>query len=141
MTPTRVVLDTNVVVSALVFRGSLAWYRQAWTEGPLRPLASRATALELIRALAYPKFRLNAAARRELIHDWFPYCEAVRIPIPPPATPKCRDPADQSFLELAIAGKADALVSGDADLLALGDVFSVPIRSPGAFRARMDPRR
>jgi uncharacterized protein len=116
----RVVLDTNVVLSALVFGGgATARVRQAWQAGRLRPLASTATAQELMRVLAYPKFKLSADEQRELLADYLPCCEVVTIPEPPPRVPACRDPHDLPFLHLALAGKADMLVSGDADLLAL----------------------
>ena len=53
MTPVRPVLDTNVLVSALLFHsGALSWLRSAWHSGQVSPLASRETAAELIRVLA-----------------------------------------------------------------------------------------
>lgn len=56
----RVVLDSNVVLSALLFsRGRLAWIRAAWQGGRFVPLASKPTVEELIRVLGYPKFRLR----------------------------------------------------------------------------------
>jgi uncharacterized protein len=59
----RAVLDTNVLVSALVFRqGIMATLREAWQAQRLTPLVSRVTATELIRVLAYPKFRLTRIA-------------------------------------------------------------------------------
>jgi putative PIN family toxin of toxin-antitoxin system len=116
----RVVLDTNVVLSALVFvRGATARIRQAWQAGLLLPLASTATVQELMRVLAYPKFRLSADDQRELLADYLPFAEVVMVPEPPPRVPDCRDPHDLPFLHLAVAGKADLLISGDADLLAL----------------------
>ena len=58
--PRRVVLDTNVAVSALVFReGQLAWLRGAWAAGRVVPLVSAATLAELVRVLAYPKLKLS----------------------------------------------------------------------------------
>ena len=61
-------------------------------------------------------------------------------PDPPPPVPHCRDPFDRPFLELALAGRADALVTGDADLLALADSFTVPILTPAALSGRLpDP--
>jgi len=48
--------------------------------------------------------------------DYLPYYATVRIPAKPPKTPPCRDPFDIPFLQLAIVGKADHLVSGDKDL-------------------------
>ena len=137
MTPVRPVLDTNVLLSALLFRsGALSWLRGAWRGGRVRPLASRETTAELVRVLAYPKFALNAGERRDLLDDYLPFCETVAVPEPPPAVPECRDPFDRPFLELAIAGGADALATGDADILALADVFPVPILSPAAFGRR-----
>ena len=116
----RVVLDTNVVLSALVFGGGAASrLRTAWQAGAFMPLVSTATAQELVRVLAYPKFRLSAADREELLADYLPYTTTVRIPDPPPNVPECRDPFDVMFLELALVGKAKILVSGDRDLLAL----------------------
>jgi putative PIN family toxin of toxin-antitoxin system len=116
----RVVLDTNVVVSALVFRGGpTGRIRRGWQEGRFIPLASTATAGELLRVLAYPRFRLSAEAQGELVADYMPWVRVVRIPAPPPAVPACRDPFDLPFLHLAVAGKAAALVSGDRALLEL----------------------
>lgn len=116
----RVVLDTNAVVSALVFAGGpAARLRRAWQSGALLPLVGNATVQELMRVLAYPKFRLDAQAQQELLADYLPWTEVVRVPSPPPRVPECRDPNDLPFLHLAVAGRADALVTGDADLLAL----------------------
>lgn len=116
----RVVLDTNVVVSALLFaHGPAARLRLAWQAGEVRPLASRATVAELVRVLAYPKFKLSSEDQAELLSDYLPAATVVPVPQPPPAVPPCRDPHDLPFLHLAAAGRADAIVTGDADLLAL----------------------
>ena len=139
--PRRVVLDTNVAVSALLFAsGRLAWLRSAWQEGLIRPLVSRATVTELLRVLAYPKFKLGAGEREELLADYLPWAETVQTPEDPPRMPACRDPFDLPFLILARAGKADALVTGVADLLALAGRFEVPILTPEALRGK-DVRR
>jgi putative PIN family toxin of toxin-antitoxin system len=123
-TPLRVVLDTNVVLSALVFGGGLAGrMRVGWQQGGFVPLASTATVQELVRVLAYPKFRLSKQQQDELLADYLPYTQTVRIGQPPPSVPECRDPLDVQFMHLAVAGKAKVLVSGDRDLLALADVF------------------
>ena len=122
--PVRAVLDTNVVLSALVFRGGSAGrLRLAWQRGLVLPLASTATVQELIRVLAYPKFRLSQAEQDELLADYLPYAETVRIPQPPPTVPDCRDVLDLPFMHLAVAGKARALVTGDRDLLAIAAEF------------------
>ena len=120
----RVVLDTNVALSALVFRaGAAGQVRQAWQRGLVLPLASTATVQELVRVLAYAKFRLSKAEQDELLADYLPYAETVRIPQPPPTVPDCRDVLDLPFMHLAMAGKAQVLVSGDRDLLAIAAEF------------------
>ena len=120
----RVVLDTNVVLSALVFRaGAAGQVRQAWQRGLVLPLASTATAQELVRVLAYAKFRLSKAEQDELLADYLPYAETVRIPQPPPTVPDCRDVLDLPFMHLAMEVKAQVLVSGDRDLLAIAAEF------------------
>lgn len=52
---------------------------------------------------------------------------------PLPLTPVCRDPKDHIFLEAAVGGKAEHLVSGDKDLLVLKGIRGIPIVSPGIF--------
>lgn len=122
--PSRVVLDTNVALSALVFgSGQAGRLRSAWQGGDFRPLVSTGTVQELMRVLAYPKFRLSKPEQDELLADYLPYAEVVRIPQPPPEVPICRDPLDTPFMHLAVVGKAQYLVSGDKDLLALADPF------------------
>ncbi|MDE0148191.1 MAG: putative toxin-antitoxin system toxin component, PIN family [Rhodospirillaceae bacterium] len=138
MTPPRLVLDTNVLVSALLFHsGRLSWLRGAWNSGRIRPLAGRETTAELIRVLGYPKFGLSDADRQDILEDYLPFCETVTVPDPPAAVPECRDPFDRPFLELALAGNADALVTGDADLQALADVFTVPILTPAGLKRQL----
>ena len=137
-TPVRVVLDTNVVLSALVFGGgAVGRVRRAWQQGALLPLASTATVQELVRVLSYPKFRLTQAEQDELLADYLPYAQTVRIPQPPPQVPACRDVLDEPFMHLAVAGKALVLVSGDRDLLAIAAEFEqasgCPILTLDAF--------
>ncbi len=136
--PVRVVLDTNVVLSALVFRsGAAGRVRRAWQQGVLLPLASAVTVQELVRVLAYPKFRLSQPDQDELLADYLPYTETVRIPQPPPKVPACRDVLDEPFMHLSVVGKAQVLVSGDRDLLAIAAEFEqasgCPILTLDAF--------
>ena len=134
MTVPRIALDTNVLVSALLFpAGQLSWLREAWQTEAVVLLASGDTTRELIRVLAYPKFRLTADERDDLLADYLPWCETVTVP-ERLDTPDCRDPFDRAFLEVALAGRADALISGDNDLLALASAFTVPIVTPRAAR-------
>ena len=133
--PARVVLDTNVVLSALLFAGGpTGRVRRGWQAGRFVPLASKATAQEFVRVLGYPRFRLSVEEQHELLADFMPWVEVVRIPEPPPPTPACRDPFDLPFLQLAIAGRARVLVSGDRDLLALaGEAMLCPVLDVESF--------
>jgi putative PIN family toxin of toxin-antitoxin system len=132
--PPAVVLDTNVVLSALVFAGGrMTTLRDAWRAGRCRALASQTTVAELMRALAYPKFKLSATEQQELLADYLPYCTTVRFPTKLPTVPACRDPMDRQFLELAVVGRAAYLVTGDQDLLSLAGKFTCPIVTTDAF--------
>ena len=140
MTGTRLVLDTNVLLSALLFSSeSFSWLRHAWQSNAILPLASCDTTAELIRVLRYPKFRLTREEREDILTDYLPWCETVVVSNPPDV-PHCRDPFDRPFLELAMVGQADALVTGDNDLLALSPTFSIPILTPNALKARLRER-
>ena len=73
--PPVVVLDTNLVLSALVFAGGrLLPLRVAWRSGRIVLLVPTATASELMRVLDYPKFKLSAQDRDELLADYLPHC-------------------------------------------------------------------
>lgn len=134
-----VVIDTNLVLSALVFPGGrLAALRHAWQSGRCRPLLSTATVSELLRVLAYPKFKLTSNQQHELLSDYLPWCGSVTMPDPPPLTPSCRDAFDIPFLQLALEGKAAWLVTGDQDLLSLKVKFAVPIVSAAHFLEILD---
>jgi putative PIN family toxin of toxin-antitoxin system len=134
----RVVLDTNVVLSALVFGAGVSGaIRRAWQDNQFQPLICAATAEELMRALGYPKFKLLAAEQEELLADYLPWCKAVAIPKGRIVLPAIRDPRDRIFLELAIAADADLLVTGDHDLHSVADKFRVPIVTPAAFRGTL----
>ena len=125
------VLDTNTVLSALVFaHGRLSTLRLAWQNARCLPLVSQVVASELIRVLAYRKFKLSADEQKELLADYLPYCRTVRIPMRLSKLPRGRDIHDQAFLELATVGKADFLVTGDKDLLVLASEFSRTIVTP-----------
>ncbi len=134
----RVVLDTNVVLSALLFpEGAAAGVRRGWQAQRFQPLISSDTAQELLRVLAYPKFRLTAEDREALLADYLPYCETVSMPTRLRGVPRCRDPHDREFLKLAIAGGAHVVVTGDADLMALKKRFEVPIVTIREFLDRI----
>lgn len=116
----RVALDTNVVVSALLFgRGRLAWLREKWQASVFVPVVDHDTVDELIRVLGYPKFKLTRLEQEALLGDFLPYAEAVTTHVTPTKLPAMRDPDDVMFLALAKRARVDALITGDADLQAV----------------------
>jgi uncharacterized protein len=136
----RVVLETNVVLSALLFsRGRLAWLRDAWHSRRVVPLLSHDTASELVSVLQYPKFRLSAPEQQELLADVLPYCTVVRLPKRLPKVPACRDPGDVPFLQLAAAGNARYLVTGDRDLLSVRVSMPFRIVAPADLLEELGP--
>ena len=133
--PPRVVLDTNCLISALLFSsGKLSWLRDAWQSKRFIPLASRDTAEELIRVLAYPKFKLNKIEQEILLADFLPYVETVQIAEIPSGLPTLRDPDDVMFITLAVTAKAEALISGDKDIHAVKhQLDGIPILTVAEF--------
>lgn len=93
----------------------------------------------MIRVLTYPRFKLAAEQQRDLLADYLPWSETFRIPSRLPRTPACRDPHDAPFLQLAYAAIANALVTGDADLLVLAPVRKLEIITPAQAIARLSP--
>jgi hypothetical protein len=132
----RVVLDTNVLVSALLFRGPAAAVHAAWTAGRFVPLISHQTLDEYVRVLAYPKFSLAEEEIGWLIrHELLRWAEPVTVTTSVDAVRN--DPADNRFLELAVDGNADLVASGDRHLLDLGSWRGIPILSTRDFLDRL----
>jgi uncharacterized protein len=132
--PLRVVFDTNVILSALLFRaGRVSWIVPLWRTGRLVPLVSKESFTELIRVLKYPKFALTRLDRQAVLEAFLPYAETVRIQ-PKKDIPLCRDPHDQKFLLLATCGHADKVVTGDKDLLSVEGFSTCPIITPDQLR-------
>jgi putative PIN family toxin of toxin-antitoxin system len=130
----RVVLDTNVILSALLFGGRLEGLHRAWRAGRLRLVLSRETADELLRVMAYPKFRLTHTEITFLFDtELLPFADVVELPASKSEQRWSRDPEDDKFIRCAKAGKCVRLITGDDDLLSLKRVGKVAILSPVAF--------
>jgi uncharacterized protein len=127
----RVVVDTNVFISAALKDESFPALalRVVAERGTL--LKSTATERQLFEVLARPQL---AALVDPVVVDWIrelmARAEAVRII---GRIAACRDPTDDEFLELAVNGKADVIVSGDADLLVLNPFRGIPVVRPASF--------
>ena len=124
--PLKVVLDTNILVSALLFRGELSRIVELWKEGRLIPVISKETFRELKAVFEYPKFRLTKDEIRTLIEEEIlPFFEVVEVA--EEVRGICIDPDDDKFISCAISVSADFIVSGDKHLCGLHIYKSVRI--------------
>jgi putative PIN family toxin of toxin-antitoxin system len=129
MTRARVVIDTNVLVSRLILPQSLPAQAVRKAELEALLLISEATMYELADVLARPKFdryisledRKSFLQRLGHITELVPIIQLVR---------ECRDPKDDKFLEVALNGRADVIITGDADLLEMNPWRGIEIVSP-----------
>ena len=132
----RAVLDTNTVISALLFSGIASRLVAAWQSGSFTPLLSRDILDEYLRVMAYPKFKLSGAEIRALIEEEIlPFVDTIRVRrrLRPPVS----DQDDHKFLECAVAGRAEYLVTGDKELRALGTYRGVTILNAAEFLSRL----
>jgi hypothetical protein len=131
----RVVLDTNVIVSACLFKGSLTRLVELWKSGAIVPVISKETFSELRTVLSYPKFALTTDEVKTVIADeMLPYFEVVEIE--EMVNGVCRDPYDDMFLSVAASAAVSWIVTGDKDLLALGKYGGARIVTPNEFLKR-----
>ena len=134
----KVVLDTNTVLSSLLFNQSkLSQFRAFWQSEKIFPLASKATISELIRVLAYPKFKLSSLEQQVFLAEYLPYIETITKVEKMADSSICRDINDVMFLELALVGKADYLITGDKDLLDIQQMFKFKIITPSEFISKL----
>lgn len=111
----KVVLDTNVLVSSILFKGELARIVDLWKRGKIVPVISRATFNEFRSVLEYPKFRLTKGEIKAIIEEEvLPFFEIVEITSE--VSGVCKDPDDDKFIACALSASADFIVSGDKDL-------------------------
>jgi putative PIN family toxin of toxin-antitoxin system len=137
----RVVLDSNSVVSALLFKGRTSALRKLWRDGVILPLASAEMIREYAAVLAYTKFHLQEnEVERLLEEELFHYLHPISSKATPLKWPP-QDPDDLPFIYAAIHGKAETLVSGDHHLLALNGKYPFTITPPGPFLDSIGPRK
>jgi uncharacterized protein len=130
----RIVIDTNVVVSGIILPGFSAARALLQAQGGI-VLASDATIAELQEVIIRPRFDRYIAreVRLKLAEEYAQKCRKVAITAPIRA---CRDPKDDKFLELAVHGRAELIVTGDEDLLALHPFRGVEILTPADYLNR-----
>lgn len=116
----RVVLDTNVCLDVFVFGDPRAGrLREAIEDGRVEAVTSDACRQEWLAVLAYPALRLDAAAREQAVRRFDAHVQVVPADAPQVRVPRCRDPDDQKFLDLAASCGAAVLFSRDAEVLRL----------------------
>ena len=114
----KIVIDTNVLVSGLLFKGLPAKLVSLWKKRMIQPCCSREIVEEYLRVLSYPKFQLSESEIDFILtHEVLPYFEVIKVK-------QGRlfikaDPGDDKFIWCALAGRAQAIVSGDSHLLKL----------------------
>ena len=128
----RLVLDTNILVSAALRKGSLPHQTLLKARMEARLLASDETLAEFRSVLLRDKFdrAVDRDIREGLLQEYARLCTLIPILEQIRA---CRDPNDDKFLEVAVNGRADAIVTGDEDLLVLNPFRGIAILTPRAY--------
>lgn len=137
-TPSRLVVDSNVWISALVFGGAPRQVFEGIVRDGLRLVVSAEILTEVRRVVAvkFPDFTDDVEALIGVIQDQLESVSLGSITID-----ACRDPDDNRVLETAVLGGAAAIVSGDKDLLVLGSYEGVAIVTPQEWLALRPARR
>jgi len=128
----KVVLDTSVLISALLFKGELSKLVELWQKGKIIPVISKDTFQELRSVLEYPKFSLSQEEINTIIgNEVLPHFEVMEVTKEIKGV--CRDAADDKFISCALSASASYIVSGDKDLCDLNRYKSVRIVTPSDF--------
>jgi putative PIN family toxin of toxin-antitoxin system len=128
----RIVVDTNVFVSAVLLPGSVPSRTVDKVLDNAVLLFSDASMAELTEVLSRPKFdRYISAERRRVFRGQLARAAEV-VPIIR-LVRECRDPKDDKFLEVALNGRADVIITGDADLLGTHLWRGTEILSPSDY--------
>ena len=127
----KVVLDTNVLISAIMFGGKSREILEMGISGKIRIATSQDILKELAGVLVDKKFRASVLFVQQTIHELSEICEVVIVTDEINAIKD--DPDDNRILECAVSSKADYIVSGDAHLLSLKHFKRIKIYSPSDF--------
>ena len=133
-----VVIDTNVVVSGLLFSGTPSRLVSLWKAGLIEPVCSKEILDEYLRVLAYPKFSLSETEIGFLLnHEILSYFRAIDINRGNHEVIIESDPDDEKFILCALADKCNFIISGDRHLLELKSYHEIEIVTPSDFLERM----
>ncbi|HET8630101.1 MAG TPA: putative toxin-antitoxin system toxin component, PIN family [Thermomicrobiales bacterium] len=138
----RAVVDTNVLVSALIRReGAVGPVLAYLKEGAFTLLYTDQLLAELISVLARPRIRDKyLAGRADVGAILLTIAREGESVVTSRTITVCRDARDNWLLEAAVAGRADAVVTGDRDLLVLHPFEGIPIITPTSFLALLGRR-
>jgi putative PIN family toxin of toxin-antitoxin system len=137
MNDLRVVFDTNVIVSAVAWPQSVPRQSVDIAGERGRLLISEAVLEEINEVLQRPRILKYISAQRR-IEFMVALVEQSELVESVPELRQCRDPKDDKFLALAVAGQATHIVSGDRDLLSLTEFERIPILRPSEFLAVLE---
>jgi putative PIN family toxin of toxin-antitoxin system len=134
----RVVVDTNLIINRTISpTGAAGEILRRWRQERFELLVSEAILAEYKAALGYPRVRARHGLSNEEIADFVNQFRRFAVLVTPTVsiTVVHDDPDDDKFVECAITGAADFIVSRDAHLLALGTYQNIQILPPAAFLA------
>lgn len=135
----RAVIDTNVLLSALLWGGTPHALFEQVRNGTVTLISSPALLAELARVIDRPKFDVillrSNTSRAQTLAEVRLLAEVIDPP--PLAQPVCRDKDDDAVLALAMAAQADLVISGDDDLLSLISFEGIPILTPAQALQRV----
>jgi hypothetical protein len=137
MSEPRIVFDANVVLSAALKAGSRPGL--ALEAAGIRSLTSECVLQEIATLFQRKKFDRYLPLKARLLY-FAKYAAQCEIIPPTVSLQACRDPKDDKYLELAVSGRADCIVTGDADLLELHPFQGVAILTPPDFLAWLASR-
>ena len=133
-----VIIDTNVVLSALLFGGKPGKIIQFWKTGQIQPLVSKEITEEYLRVLACPKFSLSENEITFLLnHELLPYFKIVEVKSGTGKKTVKDDPPDDMFIRCSESGMCKIIISGDRHLLDLKSHGKIRILSPSQFLAEL----
>lgn len=136
----RVVLDTNAVVSALIWGGVPDELLRAATEGVIDLYTSPVLLIELREVLNRKHLTSRLISLRSSVEEAIGLYGELTILVSPLDTPRAvpDDADDDQVIAVAMAANAELLVSGDKHLLSMGSYESISIVNPAAAKARLD---
>jgi len=127
----KVVLDTNVFISGVFFSGPPYQILKAWRDGKIQLVLSEKILEEYLRVAEvlserFPQIQLSPILELLTVEAEFTFSFDLPRPV-------CADPDDDKFIECAIAGKAEAIISGDKHLLKASGYHGLEVMTPREF--------